>query len=48
MKTILLAMLSLCMSNAFSSETSYLLTNKNIAEISSEPAESCAVREKLT
>lgn len=46
MKTILLVVLSLCMSNAFSNEISYQLTNKNIAEISSVPSESCAIRPK--
>lgn len=46
MKTILFAILALTTFNAFSAESSFRLTSKNIVDISSEPAEACAARAK--
>ena len=44
MKKILFAFLSLTALNAFSSETSYRLTSKNVAHVESGPAVECTKR----
>lgn len=41
MKSVIFAVLTLCMANAFSGEISIRLTNKNIAHVSSEPTREC-------